>query len=116
MTGLLPRQKSMRKYLLLVTGCTALGILFFLFMQYSETGEFPTLQLQTGKYIVVIVITNILGLLIFQLDKILDKVIHWKNNFLFRLIAGLRSNTIIVILFFTLAGNYVFNTRKAETL
>ena len=104
----------MRKYFILVIGCTTLGLLFLVFMHYSQSGVFPELELR--EYAVAIVITNILGLSIFQLDRVLDKVIHWKSNFLLRLISGMGSNTIVVILFFVIAGNFMFNATKEEML
>ena len=106
----------MRKYILLVIGCTALGVLFFLFIHYSETGLVPSLQNQGKKYLLAIAVTNILGILIFQVDHLLDKVIHWKNNFLLRFISGLGANTLLVILFFVIVGKNIPNVSAEEIL
>lgn len=98
----------MRKYLLLVIGCTSLGIVFFTFIHYSETGVVPSFKLQAEKYLLVVAIANVLGFLIFLIDRLLDKVIHWKNNFLLRFISGLGANILLVILFFTILGKNIF--------
>ena len=106
----------MRKYFLLAIGCTALGVLFFMFMHYSEMGTVPSFSKDGEKYLLAISITNILGMLVFQVDRLLDKVIHWKNNFLLRFISGLGADTLLVILFFTLIGKYVPDTSTEEIL
>lgn len=106
-TSILSRQ-SMRKYLLLVIGCTALGIVLFTFIHYSETGVAPSFRLQTEKYVMVIIMTNVIGFLIFQIDRLLDKLIHWKNNFLLRFISGISVNILLVILFFAAIGKNIF--------
>lgn len=107
-TPTLSRQQFMRKYLLLVIGCSTLGVAFFTFIHYSETGLVPSFNLQAEKYLVVIAITNFLGFLIFQMDRLLDKLIHWKSNFLFRFISGLGSAMLLVIVFFYFFSKSLF--------
>ncbi|CAN5512781.1 hypothetical protein BH10BAC4_BH10BAC4_12180 [soil metagenome] len=106
----------MRKYLLLLIGCTALGIVYFTFIHYSETGTAPSFELQAEKYLIAVAITNALGFLIFQIDRLLDKVIHWKNNFLLRFISGLGANIGLVILFFALIGKHLFEVQGEASL
>ena len=101
----------MRKYFILVIGCTILGLLFFLFMHYSETGMVPSFQNEKKKFLLAIALTNTFGMLVFQVDKLLDRVIHWKNSFLLRFISGLGADTLLVLLFFPAAGN----SRAAES-
>ncbi|NOT74051.1 MAG: histidine kinase [Cyclobacteriaceae bacterium] len=98
----------MRKYLLLLIGCTTIGLVFFTFIHYSETGAIPTFRLQSEKYMVAILITNALGFVIFQIDRLLDKIIHWKSNFLLRFISGLGANILLIILFFAFIGKHIF--------
>ncbi len=116
MIGFLPRQASLRTYTLLIGGCTILGILFFQYMHYSTMGELPSFSVFGEKYLQAIVITNLLGLSIFQLDRLLDKVIHWKNNFLLRFISGLGAHILLVILCFTLTGNDLLHINGEEIL
>lgn len=103
-------QQSMRKYLLLLIGCTSLGVLYYTFIHYSETGYVPSFKLQAEKYLITVAITNVLGFLIFQADRLLDKLIHWKSNFLLRFISGLGINIALVILFFAFIGKNLFET------
>lgn len=106
----------MRKYLLLAAGCSTLGVLLFLFMHYSETGTLPTLENNGNRYLLSIAATNILGLLVLQVDRLLDNVVNWKNGFLLRFIAGLAANTILVVLFFSISGKYVPDIKAEEIL
>lgn len=107
---------TMRKYVLLILVCTTLGALFLIFMRYSETGEMPSLRLHGKTFILVIVSTNLSGFFVFQIDRLLDKAIHWKNNFLLRFISGLGANIFTVIFFFSLAGTYWFHASAEEIL
>jgi two-component system LytT family sensor kinase len=109
------RADLMRKYILLITGCTALGILFFMFMHYSQTGFIPSFREQGNKYFLAIVVTNLLGLIIHQVDLLLDKAIHWKTNFLVRFISGLGAHVTVVILFFAVSKN-TLNINGEEAL
>jgi two-component system LytT family sensor kinase len=110
------RADLMRKYILLITGCTGLGVLFFMFMHYSQTGLIPTFKEQGNKYFLAIVVTNFLGFFIYQVDRLLDKAIHWKANFLLRFISGLGAHITLVILFFTLAANKLWRISNEEAL
>ena len=106
----------MRKYVLLILGCSSLGALFNVFMHYSQLGEFPYLVENVEKFSVAIIGTNILGFVILQLDRLLDRAVHWKNNFLLRFISGLAANIFFVIIFVTLAGKYWFIISFEEAL
>ncbi len=106
----------MRRYALLVAICTTLGILFFQFMHYSAMGVLPSFRMMSEKYMAAIVVTNILGFTILMLDALLDKAIHWKTNFLLRFISGLGTHILLVIMFFTLAGNGILHLSGEEIL
>ena len=110
------RTSAIRKYALLAVGCSTIGILFFLFMYYGNTGQLPTLREQ-GKYLLLAAIsTTFFGALVLQVDRMLDKAIAWKSNFLLRFISGLFANIILVIFFFALAGKYWFSAGSEELL
>ena len=87
-----------------------------MFLHYSATGTLPAFGEQQGKYLLAIATTNVVGLIILLIDKLLDKVLHWKHNFLLRFITGLGTQILFVILFFTLLGNYAFNANGEEIL
>ncbi|MFM9839249.1 MAG: sensor histidine kinase [Cyclobacteriaceae bacterium] len=97
----------MRKYLLLATGCTGLGVLLFIFIHYSENGSLAPLHLWK-KYLLLIALTNVLGFIIFQIDQLLDKFIHWKSQFLLRFVSGLVGNVLTALFFISLLGKYLF--------
>lgn len=93
----LPSKETIRKYLLLVVVCSFLGIAFFVYIHYSQVGKFPSFQLQLKKYLLAIVLTNIIGFLVLNMDSLLDKFIHWRNNFLLRFLTGLVINMVLSI-------------------
>lgn len=97
----------MRKYLLLAAGCTGLGMLLFIFIHYSENGSLAPPHLWR-KYLLLIALTNVLGFVIFQIDRLLDKFIHWKSQFLLRFISGLVGNVLTALFFISLLGRYLF--------
>ena len=106
----------MRKYVLLIVGCSTVGALFITFMLYGETGELPSVQLQAEKYLLAIISTCLFGLLVMHVDRLLDRTVQWRSNFLLRFISGLGANILLAILFFTLAGTYWFQARPEEIL
>jgi len=106
----------MRKYLLLVIGCTALGIVLLTFIHYSETGAVPSLKEELEKYLIVVLMTTMLGVIVSQIDRLLDTLIHWKNNFLLRFISGLAINISIVIAFFAFIGKNIFEIRGQASI
>jgi two-component system, LytTR family, sensor kinase len=107
---------SMKKYFLLVVGCSMLGVFLFVFIHYSENGTLASFGLQWKKYLLLIALTNAIGVIIFQIDRIFDKLIHWKNNFMFRFSAGLLTNILIVIFLTSFPGKYLFRLTSEETL
>jgi two-component system, LytTR family, sensor kinase len=98
---------SMRKYLLLALGCTGLGVLLFIFIHYSENGSLAPFRLWK-KYLLLIALTNLLGFVVFQIDQLLDRFIHWKNYFLLRFVGGLAANIMAALLFTSMLGKYLF--------
>jgi len=93
----IPSKETWRQYLLLVLVCTFLGIAFFMYIHYSEMGQLPPLKYKLNQYLLSILFTNIGGLLILQVDRLLDKLIHWRNSFLPRFLTGFLVNIAIAI-------------------
>ncbi len=106
----------MKKYILLTLGCIALGCLSFMYIQYSMTGAFPSPATRVKEYFVAAAFTIVLGFIIFHADKLLDRLIHWKNNFLLRFISGLGANMIILVAFQTTVSNWLLARNAEETL
>ncbi len=106
----------MKKYILLAIGCTWLGVLLFIFIHYSQDGTLASFKLLWRKYLVLIALTNSIGILLFQIDRIFDRIIDWKTNFLFRFISGLFTNIMTVLFFTSVTGKYIFGLTDEELL
>lgn len=108
MTGRsIPLITSARTYVIWVACSSLLAVLLYLFLEYSANGQLPDLGEHQGRILFAIAVTNLVAFLVLQIDRILDRLLHWKHNFLLRYIAGLGADTAFVILFFALAGKYV---------
>ena len=105
---------TMRKYALLALGCTGLGVLLFIFIHYSENGSLASFRLLWKKYLLLIALTNAIGILLLQIDSFFDRIIDWKNNFLLRFISGLLANIALVLLFTSVTGKYLFGLTAEE--
>jgi two-component system LytT family sensor kinase len=110
------RSYFMKKYFLLTLGCIALGCLSFMYIHYSMTGAYPSPGARAKDYLIAAVVTIGLGLVIFQADNLLDRLIHWKTNFLLRFISGLAANMLIVIAYQTAVSKWVVVRNAEETL
>lgn len=89
----------MRKYGLLFAICTPLGIFFLFYLHFSNTGRLPSLVEKSEHYLFSIVLTNLNGLIAYQIDRFLDKHISWRESFLSRFLTGLFLNVILVVSF-----------------
>jgi two-component system LytT family sensor kinase len=107
---------SMRKYILLITGCTLLGALFYIYIHYSETGAMPPFSTRAKEYMMAILITNVLGVVIFQIDRLMDRFIHWKNNFLVRFISGLGANILFAVGYLATVSKWIIKLNTEEAL
>lgn len=107
---------TIRKYLLLTVASGAVGILVYFFIYYGEHGQLPGLRQQAGEYLSVIASTTLFGWMLLSLDTLLDKVIHWRANFLLRFISGLGAGITLALLYFTLVGKYGFHSTTEEIL
>jgi two-component system, LytTR family, sensor kinase len=110
------RSNSMKKYGLLALICTSLGLLFFTYIFYSNNGRFPSLQLEADEYLICTLITNLGGFIAFQVDKILDRWIHWKSHFLMRFISGYFLNGILVLSFVITASLNLLDSRTEDMI
>lgn len=88
---------TMKKYSTLVIICTALGVLFFVYIFYSAQGRFPSLRFEAYEFVVFTLIINLTALIAWQVDKMLDKWIDWRTHFLLRFISGFLLNGTLVL-------------------
>lgn len=100
---------TLRKYGLLTLGCTIIAVVLYVIIAYGQTGRIPRLRDKPDEYLLAVLSTIVFGFLVLTVDGLLDKAIHWKSNFLLRFISGLGSNILLVILYFTMAGNFWFH-------
>lgn len=107
---------AMRKYVLLILGCTVLGCLSYMYIHFSQTGSFPSLRSKAGEYAMAVVLTIVLGIIVFTIDRLLDRLLHWKNNFLLRFISGLGANILIVVFYSSASSNWLIHLEREETL
>jgi len=110
------QDRPMKKYGLLVGICTSLGLMFFLYIFYSNKGHFPSLQTEADEFLICAVITNLAGFLAWQVDKILDRWINWREHFLFRFISGFIANGVLVLLFSISASMLLLATRNDDII
>lgn len=106
----------LRKYVLLSLVALVLGILFFIYVFYSEVGKIPSPTEQFGKYLLSVTITLVGCLLVFNTDRLLDKVIQWRSRFLFRFLSGFLLNTIIAVAIMAATEVYLIAASNEEIL
>ncbi len=112
---LLP-EGSMRKYALLVTGSSLLGILLFVFVFYSETGFIPGFGQHAKAYFSIAAIMTAFGIVALRTDELLNRLIQWKSNFLLRFVSGLLANTLVSVLIFSFTGSFMFSGQGDSVL
>jgi two-component system, LytTR family, sensor kinase len=111
-----PRNQQMKKYGFLALVCTALGLLFFIYIFYSNYGRFPSLQAEANEYLICTLITNLAGLFAWQVDKVLDRWIHWRSHFLARFISGFFLNGMLVLGFSITATLILLESRSEDMI
>jgi sensor histidine kinase YesM len=106
----------MRRYTILALVCGALGILFHIYLSYSELGYLPALKTSMKGYSLAILVTVVCGLLAFQIDQLLDRLIQWKTSFLVRFLSGFVANVLVCLTLVALSSIYLFNSSPESTL
>ncbi len=106
----------MKRYGLLALICTTLGLLFFVYIFYSNHGRFPSLRLEAKEYLICTVITNLCGFIAWRVDKVLDRWIHWRSHFLARFITGYLLNGILVLAFAITANLILLRSRTEDMI
>lgn len=107
---------TMKKYGLLLLLCTVLGILFFVYIFYSNHGRFPSLTLEAYEYFICILTTNAAGLAAYHIDRLFDRWISWRNHFLARFISGFIFNTIVVLVLTLTLQFFLVKTRTSDMM
>lgn len=109
-------REMVRRYGLLTLVSVVLGLLFAIYVTYSETGRLPSLRDQFGKYSVTALSTIIISLVAFQIDLLLDKFIPWRNSFVVRFFVGFLVNAVITLGLVALVSTYLMGAGRDATL
>ncbi len=96
----------LRKLILLLVACSFLGTIFFLYLHYSLTGAWPGWSFDGLKLLQVIVGTTGVGLLVFQADRLMNRIVSWKKHFIVRFLAGFVINAALAIALVLFIGNF----------
>lgn len=110
------QSRVMKKYGLLALICTTLGVLFFVYLFYSSQGRFPSLKFEAYEFLICTLITNLAGFLAWQVDKLLDRWITWRTQFLLRFVSGFFLNGTLVIIFMISASLLLLETRNDDAI
>lgn len=109
-------RRKFQTYTLLVIISSVLAIFIFVFVHYSQTGYFPSIKLQGIRYLQAIGTTIVLALIIFSIDKFLDRLIHWQRSFILRFITGFIVNGLLTVILLSTLGALVININSEEFL
>jgi len=108
------QNRFMKKFGLLAIICTTLGLLFFIYIFYSNHGRFPSLKLEAYEYLICIAITNLAGFMAWQTDKLIDRWIHWRTHFIARFVSGFLINGVLVLAFAITANLLLLESRTED--
>jgi two-component system, LytTR family, sensor kinase len=82
--------------IMLVAGI--LGLVFYGYLHYSETGKVPSITGNTAEIISSIFIGCVLGLALYFFNKLLDRWIPWRKYFAGRFLAGYSGNMLLALI------------------
>ena len=102
-------QAKFRRVLGVMFISATLGVLFYAYLHYSETGLFPTIREQYMGLLVTACIGILTGLSMYYANHLLDKVITWATSFSGRFITGYIVNVVLSI---TVVGGLTYLIMK----
>lgn len=109
-------REMVRRYGLLTLVSVVLGLLFAIYVTYSETGRLPSLRDQFGKYSVTALCTIVISLVAYRIDLLLDRIISWRSSFVVRFFVGFLVNALITLGLVALASIYLMDAGRDATL
>jgi two-component system, LytTR family, sensor kinase len=87
----------LKRFWLLPAICVPLGVLFMVYFQLTNPAAFDTRMEKVQGYAAAIVLSNLIGILVYGIDHWLDKKISWKDSFLTRYVSGLVLNFAVAL-------------------
>lgn len=109
-------KENLRRYLILVIVSVVLGLMFAMYITYSETGRIPPPRDVAGKWTQVVAFTLIISFIVFRVDLLLDRFISWRTSFVARFFVGFLVNTIVALALVGLTAMYLIVTGPEATL
>lgn len=97
----------LRKWIFIISIGAILMVLFYGYLHFSETGTFLSVANNFRGIAISIATGSVLGVVIYSINKLLDKWIPWKNQFTARFLAGYIVN-IVIALGVTLGSAWIF--------
>ena len=94
----------MRKFWLGFGLSSVVGIIYFLYLFYSEEGYLPMVTKNYPYLLASVLTANLITWLIYKTDHFLNKVLSWHANPSARMVLGIAKNLIIAIGIMLLAG------------
>ncbi|MEM8565281.1 MAG: histidine kinase [Bacteroidota bacterium] len=88
---------TMRKFWLGLIINSILGILFYTYLYYSEKGSFPSIDSDLNYLLASVMGANCIGLVIFWLGKLLDRLLPWGKLQSGRLIISILADSAVAI-------------------
>lgn len=107
---------QVRQYIILLLACSTLGIIFPLYVSYSELGYVAPLREQMTTILLAWAMTLVCGIIVLRLDRVLDKVISWRNTFLLRFVTGFLANTAVCLGIVVGSAVFIFHSGNEATL
>ncbi|MEJ1239635.1 histidine kinase [Chryseolinea sp. T2] len=112
-TGIKTMLPTIRRFLLVITVASLVGILIFAYLHFSENGYFAAFSETPSGFVSSGAIGAIVGLLLYFSNRLLDQWIPWRKNFAARFTLGYLTSTILAfVATFGLAA--VFVSMKGE--
>lgn len=94
----------MKKHTIRFAIVSVLGISIFAYLYYSETGTLPSIENHISFFLLSLLIANGAALLVRIVDKLLDRLIHWRQLFFTRFFVGFIVTVITVSIAVALTG------------
>lgn len=105
--------RNMRRYLLTSAVCALMGVLFYLYVHYSETGSLPFFNDHASRIAMAAFFTAVIGALMVTVDALLDRLLAWRTVFMLRFLCGFLVNAAIAIALIVLGNQYFQSGKEA---
>jgi len=116
MVAWFPSTKSLRLISLFVAGGSLTGLALYTFLYYSQHEQLPNISGNANKLLLAAALTSIVAMLLLLADRLLDRMIHWKDHFITRLASGLITHLLIAGGILLLINQFIVALGEEELL